>query len=48
MCLNMRELGETAEALPLMEESNIYGGVGSNEVHVLVDKGGAFSQHLTA
>ncbi|CAM9881544.1 unnamed protein product [Ascophyllum nodosum] len=32
VCLNMRELGETAEALPLMEESNIYGGVGSNEM----------------
>lgn len=28
----MHELGQTNEALPLMNESNIYGGVGSDEV----------------
>lgn len=28
----MSELGQKAEALPLMSESNIYGGVGSYEV----------------
>lgn len=31
----MYELGQKAEALPLMNESNIYGGVGSDEVSEL-------------
>lgn len=29
----MHDLGQTAEALPLVNESNIYGGVGSDEVN---------------
>eukprot|EP00903_Cladosiphon_okamuranus_P015673 g14471.t4 len=28
----MSELGQKAEALPLMSESNIYGGIGSDEI----------------
>lgn len=28
----MHELGQTLEALPLMTEFNIYGGIGSDEV----------------
>lgn len=39
----MHDLTQTAEALPLVNDSHIYGGVGSNEV-TLVGHGGGETQ----
>lgn len=44
----MFELGQTAEALPLMNGSHVYGGVGSDEVriHSLVVEYVSQSKHV--